>query len=136
MLAGVLMLVMTGCVSAQHGYTTRSYQGQVLSTAAEAGARRLEIEMAYDASIRNWIAQSGKPDYILVKSRTEVLLLYIGDRRTVRFTRRFSTVGKPSVEEGISAEVSSLFSRQDQDRLKGTAPVSADKPPVGEMSRE
>ncbi len=119
-----------GCSGLVHGYTQASYEGQVLRCDSEGGARRLEIEMNYDATIRNWVNQS-KPDYLLVKSGSEVELFYIGDGRTVLFKRGFMPESAISVEEGIRKDVAVFFSREDQNRL-ASRPAAEERSASGE----
>jgi hypothetical protein len=116
----ILLSLVAGALACTglHASTLEKYQGRVLACAAEDGATRLDIEMAHDPTIRDWIEQTGKPDYLYVKSRSEVALYYVEEPRSVLFVRTLlnpkSTV---SVQQGISPQVSQFFSGEDRRRL-------------------
>src|SRR5262245_53876439 len=108
---------LAACASLRHGYTLAQYEGQVLKVNGGNGVERLRIESAFDATIANWFAQSGDPDYIHVKSQNVVELCYIGEDRLITFTRGWLPESAATVSEPIPERLSNLFVQADRQRL-------------------
>jgi hypothetical protein len=102
------------------GSTLVEYQGQVLRVRDDGpGAGRLKTETAYDPVVRHYVEQTGEPDYLLVVDRYQVQLMYIEDDEIVLFQRSvWSPNSQATVTDGIPDPLASLFTRQDQARLK------------------
>ncbi|GBE37673.1 MAG TPA: hypothetical protein ENG95_02970 [Nitrospirae bacterium] len=119
----VLMVIsLCGCAAWQHGWTTDFYQEQLMSTKSSHGAKRLKIEMDYDATIQHHVTEHGPPDYIYVVSGNKVIFTYIKLDEIVLFKRSIlSSNSKVSTRRHIpdnlmnypaaSCEVSSLSFR-------------------------
>lgn len=126
----VSLVSLVSCAGWRIGSTMNEYQGQVLRVSNDGpGAKRLELEVAYDPTLRNFIAQNEPPDYIYVESQYAVQLIFIRDDRIIRFQRpRFNPKSRAVVTDGIPGPLSGLFSREDQKRLAESRALSA---PVG-----
>jgi hypothetical protein len=113
-----MLVLLAACSGIRHGATIGDYLGQTLVARDGPGAKRLEIEMAYDATVRNMVAQYGTPDYILVESNTRLRLAYLMDDRVLLFERRvLQRMSHVMMLDPIPADFALLFTRADQDKL-------------------
>jgi len=96
----------------RHGLTERDVRGQVLNAQSGPGKDRLEVEMEYDPTIRNFVgAQASPPDYIYTQDRHDVQLIYLKDARIVYFQRgSLMPNSKATVTDGIPEPLESLLS--------------------------
>lgn len=84
----LLMGILSACSGLRHGATTLDYQGQLLRVRATGpGAERLDIESDYDASVRHYVQDNGKPDLLLVVDSSTVQLIYLDADRVVQSKR-------------------------------------------------
>jgi hypothetical protein len=109
-----------GCSGWRHGATLAQYEGLLLSAApSSAGAERLRIEMAYDPTLRAFVAQHGRPDYIYVADRFSVQLTYLDADRVVLFQRAaISAKSHFTVTPGIPAGLLNRLTPADQARVR------------------
>ena len=124
----VLALATAGCTAMKHGASLSRYQGQVLRADRGGGEERLELEMGYDATIRNWVGQHGWPDYLLVESAKTVLLIYVDEDRVVRFQRGWTTISEASIEAGIPDRIAHFYTKEDRERQAAGRELRADAP--------
>ena len=101
----VLLLMLTGCAATRHGGTTEYFEGFLVPVSSRPGAMRLQAEMDYDSTVRDFVSGKGKPDYIFVINRNQVKLVYMQPKEVATFTRSFSCVSKVSVTTGLTADI-------------------------------
>lgn len=108
-----LVFFLSGCASFTHGYTTRHYQGHLLSVMADTGLQRLGIERAYDETIDAYVSENGLPDYIYVADRKNVQLVYVGKQRVASFHRPSMQVRSVvTVADGLPASLGDSLTPQ------------------------
>lgn len=106
------------CAGIRHGASIADSMGQVLRATEGAGAERLKVEMEYDSSVDNMVAQYGTPDYILVESRLRLRAAYVVDDRVFLFERaKLARRSSVTVVDPIPDDLVRLFTRTDQDKL-------------------
>lgn len=126
----VLAFVAGGCAGFRHGSTQTEVEGQVLSAAFGPGAKRLDVESNYDATLRTYVADKGPPDYIYVVSSTQVQLVYVARDEVAVFQRSaWSVEGHVSVVAPIPDALATRLSPADQARL-GARHGAPDAPTV------
>ncbi len=80
---------LAGCATLQHSLSVGEYAGRTLSTRGGDGATRLEAELEVDATLRDYVAANGRPDYLHVVDRMGLYFFYVADDRAVKFERDF-----------------------------------------------
>ena len=70
----LVVLAMAGCSSLKagymHGLTERDVRGQILKAQSGPGKDRLDVEIKYDPTIRNFVGQQPSlPDYIYTQGQ-------------------------------------------------------------------
>jgi len=81
-----LALAMTLACSPLRSTPATRYRGMLLD-ARDLGADALRIETGRDARLREYVAQAGQPDFIVVGSETDVELVYVPAARVAHFHR-------------------------------------------------
>jgi len=80
-----LAVAVVACAPLRSTPATR-YQGMLLN-ARDLGAEALRLEMERDASVRQYVAATGQPDFIVVGGPGDVELVYTAPSRLVHFHR-------------------------------------------------
>lgn len=116
--AAVLLLVLAvpACMS-RHASTLGAVQDKVLPLRNPRVAERLQIEADYDSTVRQWLADEGRPDYLMVESRSLLRLFYIQKDYMVVFRRGLRSASKSEVENTIGAMYHRNFSDADRTAL-------------------
>jgi len=83
---GSLLLAALAACAPPYSPRVAQYQNIVLD-ARELGAKQVDIEMQRDRTIRDYVAQNGKPDFIYVPSATVVELIYSQASKLILFHR-------------------------------------------------
>jgi len=112
----LLTLVVAAC-SSKHSSTIGPVRDRVLPLRNPKVAERLEVEAQYDATVRQWLADEGQPDYIMVESRSILRLFYIQKDYMVVFRRLLRPVSEYEVVNGIGAFYHKNFSDADRNQL-------------------
>jgi hypothetical protein len=87
-LAGAACLVLA-CTAIEHGYETANYANRALATRGVDGAHRLQAEADLDGTVRNWIRDHGRPEYLYVVGRQKLYFFYTERDEAVMFEREF-----------------------------------------------
>ena len=67
--------LLVGCAAVEHGVNTRKVAGRTLATTSPEGAERLAAESEVDSTLRAFVAENGRPNYIHVVSRQKLYAL-------------------------------------------------------------
>ncbi len=95
-----LAVAVAACTPLRSTPATR-YQGMLLN-ARDLGAEALRLEMERDASVRQYVAAAGQPDFIVIGGISDVELVYVPPSRLVHFHRM------PDVPESTVHEVTPI----------------------------
>jgi hypothetical protein len=71
----------------EHGYETANYANRALATRGTDGGRRLQAEADLDRTVRNWMVDHGRPEYLFVVSRWKLYFFYTELDEAVMFER-------------------------------------------------
>jgi hypothetical protein len=117
-MAAVLLLVLAipACAS-RHASTLAAVRDKVLPLRNPKVAERLQIESDYDATVRQWLADEGQPDYMQVESRRLLRLFYIQKDYMVVFRRQLRSTSQSEVVNAIGALYHRNFSDADKAAL-------------------
>jgi hypothetical protein len=132
----VFVVAVAACGGMRSTPATR-YEG-ILLDGRELGAGEVTREAAGDPTIKAYVAQHPKPDFVLVATKRDVELVYTGRAVLAYFHR--PGPGAPSVLGEVSPLPSGLYQMLPSDLRAGTgAPISPAGPncwtvPVGELS--
>lgn len=80
-----LVVAVAACTPLRSTPATR-YQGMLLN-ARDLGAEALRLEMERDATVRQYVAAAGPPDFIVIGGVSDVELVYVPPSRLVHFHR-------------------------------------------------
>jgi hypothetical protein len=80
-----------GCAAVEHARDTRAYVGRTLAAGRGDGAARLAAEAKLDATLRDYVAEHGRPDYLRVMGRQKVYLFYTRRDAAVMFERELAS---------------------------------------------
>jgi hypothetical protein len=80
-----------GCAAVEHARYTRAYVGRTLAAGHGEGASRLAAEAKLDATLRDYVAEHGRPDYLRVMGRQKVYLFYTRRDAAVMFERELAS---------------------------------------------
>lgn len=83
---GLTATISSGCAGWRHGYSTAYYQGAVMDVEGP-GGDRLEIEKGYDRTVREYVEQWGRPDFVYVPDALTLQLVYVSRDVLVSFHR-------------------------------------------------
>jgi len=125
---GTGVLLLAGLVACTPPYRPRvaQYQNMVLDV-RDLGAEQLDLEVQRDRTIRDYVAQSGRPDFIYVAGATVVELIYTPSSKLVLFYRDGS--GTDSVTGELSPLPLEVMNVLPVDIRAGTpGPVGGDPP--------
>jgi len=132
----VFVVTVAACSGMRATPATR-YEGIILN-GRELGVGEVKREAAADPTIKAYVAQHPKPDFVLVASTRDVQLVYTGRAVLAYFHR--PQPGAPSVLGEVSPLPSGLYNMLPSDLRAGTAsPISPVGPncwtvPVGALS--
>jgi hypothetical protein len=104
--AAVLMGTLLGCATIEHSMSISEVAGRTLSTRGGDGAARLQAEMEVDATLRDFVAGNGRPDYLHVVDRMGLYFFYVREDRAVKFERELIP---PSTVRDLGRIPGSLF---------------------------
>jgi len=91
LIAAGLAAVALGCAAVEHARDTQAYVGRTLAAGHGDGAARLAAEARLDATLRDYLAEHGRPDYLRVMGRQKVYLFYTRSDAAVMFERELAT---------------------------------------------
>ena len=120
---GAVALLLSGCTALRTNTATR-YLGLLLN-ARDLGAAELDRLAADDPAIRDCLARSGPPDFLLEVTVTDVEFVYYGPSRLVYFHR--SVPESPSFVGELSPLPNAVLNILPSDIRAGT-PSNADAP--------
>lgn len=127
LIASLLCVGMVGCAGWEHG-SVSGVKDKMLGVWTADGAERLRIERNFDGNVDSTVKVIGEPDYLLVRSISEVRLFYVKLNRVYVFERSvLSTDGNISIVDGIPNIYVQQFRSEDQQRLSKL--TSPDEPP-------
>lgn len=111
-----LAMTLAACSPLRSTPATR-YQGMLLNARGQ-GAEALRIEMQRDPSLREYVAQAGEPDFIVIGSWADVELVYVPASRLAHFHREAPDA--PSGVEEVTPIPTGLLQILPQDLRAGT----------------
>jgi hypothetical protein len=132
----ILLASLAACSGMRSTPGTR-YEG-ILLNGRELGAGEVTREAAGDPTVKAYVAQHPKPDFVLVATKRDLELVYTGRAVLAYFHR--PEPGAPSVLGEVSPLPSGLYQMLPSDLRAGTGtPISPAGPncwtvPVGELS--
>jgi hypothetical protein len=88
LLLALALLWLPGCAAIEHGMSAKEVAGRPLSLRGAEGRQRLGAEAALDSTVKAWLREHPKPDYLYVESRMRIYLFYLKPTdRVVMFER-------------------------------------------------
>ena len=115
-LAGAACLVLA-CTAFEHGYGTANYANRALATRGFDGGKRLQAEADLDRTVRNWIVDHGKPEYLYVVGRQKIYFFYVQRDEAVMFEREFIARSVATELGRIPGHLLRKLPQKERDRL-------------------
>jgi len=137
----LLLALASGACALAGGPSLAAFQGQMLRTSDAGGIDALERMETELTSVRDWVEQNGKPDYVLCESSRSLLLLYIERDQVVQFRRPlFGSSFEADPSTPIRSDHHMRFGNSDKERLArvrmGTGPAApSEEGPTGRVLR-
>lgn len=114
----VIVATITGCAGFNHGYTTLEYAKRCISLQTEPGKKRLEIEMAFDLTVRGFVEDHGTPDFLYVVDNSTLHVFYVGQDFAATFSRpTMNAYSKVTKFEPIELSLLALLPTSDREAL-------------------
>jgi hypothetical protein len=110
-------LLVAGCQTVEHSYTTADYAERPLAISSEEGARRLAMESDVDASVREFVVRYGQPDTLYVVDRRNLYLFYVTRDLVGVFLREFVARSEVQTFRPIPGYLLKLLPAGDQKRV-------------------
>jgi len=79
-----------GCAAVEHARDTSAYVGRTLAAGHGDGAARLGAEAKLDPTLRDYVTEHGRPDYLRVMGRQKVYFFYTRSDTAVMFERELA----------------------------------------------
>jgi hypothetical protein len=117
----------------RHASTLGAVQDKVLPLRNPRVAERLQVEADYDSTVRQWLADEGQPDYLMVESRSLLRLFYIQKDYMVVFRRLVRPTSQSEVVNTIGAMYHRNFSDTDRTALAQVRYMKAGMEMPGEL---
>lgn len=89
-LALALLGLGLGCVAIEHGRDAAAVTGRPLAARSAEGSRWLAREAEMDPTVKRWLEEQGRPDFLYVESRMKLYLFYTADDRAAMFERELA----------------------------------------------
>lgn len=130
----VVAALLAGCTAWRHNMGVNEYQGRLLRARdGGPGAVLVTNECDFDATIRRYVEQHERPDYVYEIDLNSVQFMYVDADTLVTFKRHLREYTPSSYDtatEPIPEYLSSAFEPSDQVRLRrvragGRAPAAA-----------
>lgn len=115
-ISGIALLVV-GCAGWNHGYSLPKYAQRCMSTLSEDGAESLRLEAAYDPTIRAYLADYGRPDYIYVVDTRKVMFAYISEDQGAIFQRNLIAQSRVIRQSTIRPALMAVLPKAEQTRV-------------------
>lgn len=135
-----VMIFLGGCTMWRVSSFVVDYKGKVVPAKFGPGAQFVDDRSAVDRGAATVVETQGRPDYVYVEKQSAfgdniIKYLYVNDDRVVALVGSVNSTAH--VDEGIPDNLSSLFSREDRERLAHRRETPSHTPsPVGLQGAE
>lgn len=109
-------LLLCGCETIEHGRATGEVAGRTLATGGTPGAERLQVEIDYDTAVMETVREHGRPEYLRVADRDNLLLYYTALDRVVQVRRNMIPPGVATEFAPIPGYLLKLLPKQEIER--------------------